>query len=79
MANKTINARVSLKHDIEANWIIAGNNGFCPLAGEVIIYDIDDSENGCSQYRYKIGRKDDNGNYSEEADSLFNAYKVKEL
>lgn len=62
MANKPINARVSLKHDVEANWIIAGDNGFCPLAGEVIIYDIDNSENGCSQYRYKIGRKDDNGN-----------------
>lgn len=62
MANKQINARVALKHDIEQNWITAGENGFCPLAGEVIIYDIDNSENGCSQYRYKIGRKDDNGN-----------------
>lgn len=59
MANKQINARVALKHDIEENWITAGDNGFCPLAGEVIIYDI--QEGVCSQLRYKIGRKDSNG------------------
>lgn len=59
MANKQINARVALKHDIEENWITAGEHDFCPMAGEVIIYDIE--EGGCSQLRYKIGRKDSNG------------------
>ena len=58
MANKQINARVALKHDTEANWITAGEHGFCPMAGEVIIYDI--QEGVCSQLRYKVGRKDDN-------------------
>ena len=53
MANKQINARVALKHDVEANWITAGENDFCPLAGEVIIFDPDDS---CAMIRYKIGR-----------------------
>jgi hypothetical protein len=53
MANKNINARVALKHDVEANWITAGKNDFCPLAGEVIIFDPDDS---CAMIRYKIGR-----------------------
>ena len=53
MANKQINARVALKHDIEANWITAGENDFCPLAGEVIIFDPD---NSCAMIRYKIGR-----------------------
>lgn len=59
MANKQINARVALKHDIEENWITAGEHDFCPMAGEVIIYDIE--EGVCSQLRYKIGRKDSNG------------------
>lgn len=53
MATKNINARVTLKHDIEANWITAGKNDFCPLAGEVIIFDPDDSY---AMIRYKIGR-----------------------
>lgn len=53
MATKQLNTRVALKHDIETNWITAGNNGFCPLAGEVIIYDIDEN---CSRLRYKIGQ-----------------------
>lgn len=61
MATKHIDvrARVTLKHDIEKNWITAGNNGFCPLAGEVIIYDIE--EGVCSQLRYKVGRKNKDG------------------
>lgn len=45
MANKQINARVALKNDFEANWIIAGNNNFIPLKGEEILYnaETDDS------------------------------------
>ena len=41
MANsgKTLQTRIQLKHDTEANWKTAGNNGFKPLAGELIIYD----------------------------------------
>jgi hypothetical protein len=34
---KQINARISQKHDIEANWLKA--QGFTPKAGEIIIYD----------------------------------------
>lgn len=37
MAEKTLNARMSQKHDIEANWLKATN--FIPLAGEIIVYD----------------------------------------
>lgn len=41
MANsgKTLQTRIQLKHDTNANWTTAGNNGFIPLAGEVIVYD----------------------------------------
>ena len=41
MANsgKTLQTRIQLKHDTEANWKTAGTNGFKPLAGELIIYD----------------------------------------
>lgn len=38
--SKTLQTRIQLKHDIESNWITAGNNSnFIPLAGEIIIYD----------------------------------------
>lgn len=39
MSNKTLNARVVQKHDIEENWLKATN--FTPKAGEIIIYDAD--------------------------------------
>ena len=39
MAEKRINGRIVLKHDIESNWQLA--TGFTPMAGEVIIYDRD--------------------------------------
>lgn len=38
---KEIKARQAQKHDIEANWEKAGENGFVPVAGEIIIYDKD--------------------------------------
>ena len=41
MAKNQINTRVQLKHDTEANWNTAGEAGFVPLVGEVIIYDPD--------------------------------------
>lgn len=56
MANKQINARVALKHDIEENWITAGEHGFCPMAGEVIVYDLDATHD---YIRYKIGKYTD--------------------
>lgn len=31
-----------MKNDIESNWITAGNNGFIPMQGELIIYAADD-------------------------------------
>lgn len=50
---KEIKGRVVLKHDTAANWKTAGDNGFCPLANEIIMFDPDDS---CAMIRYKIGR-----------------------
>lgn len=38
---KSIKTRIQNKHDIEANWLQA--TGFVPLAGELIIYDPDDT------------------------------------
>ena len=48
--SKTINARIINKHDIEANWKKATN--FSPMAGEIIVYDIDENYN---YERIKIG------------------------
>ena len=53
MATKQLNSRIVLKHDTAANWKTAGDNGFCPLANEIIMFDPDDS---CAMIRYKIGR-----------------------
>ena len=47
---KTINTRMSQKHDTEAHWKLAIN--FIPLKGELIIYDVD--ENNPNE-RIKIG------------------------
>ena len=44
------NTRITLKHDIEANWVKATN--FIPLKGEIIIYDPDTES---PFYRTKIG------------------------
>ena len=50
MAEKQINGRILLKHDSEANWGKATN--FIPKAGEIIIYDADETHHYC---RIKIG------------------------
>lgn len=50
MANKPFNSRIQLKHDTEAHWILAQN--FSPLAGELIIYDVDAAH---STPRFKVG------------------------
>ena len=50
MSEKRINSRVILKHDKEAHWNNANN--FIPLAGEVIIYDADETH---YYIRYKRG------------------------
>jgi hypothetical protein len=50
MAEKKIKTRIQQKHDIEANWELATN--FIPMAGELIIYDIDANY---SYERFKIG------------------------
>ena len=50
MAEKQINGRVLLKHDSEVNWAKATN--FVPKAGEIIIYDTDETHHYC---RIKIG------------------------
>lgn len=48
MAN--VKTRVKLKHDTAANWALATN--FVPLAGELIIYDVDANN---SSPRFKVG------------------------
>ena len=48
--SKEFFTRIQHKHDIEANWIKAVN--FTPLAGEIIVYDKDDTHN---YTRVKIG------------------------
>lgn len=48
--SKEIKTRIRNKHDLEANWQKAVN--FIPLAGEMIVYDPDDSH---TQPRIKIG------------------------
>ena len=50
MAEKQINGRTIQKHDSEANWEKATN--FIPKAGEIIIYDTDETHYYC---RIKIG------------------------
>lgn len=48
--SKSLKMRIQNKHDVEANWLLAEN--FIPLAGEVIIYDPDETHD---KARIKIG------------------------
>lgn len=50
MATKTFKGRIQNKHDTAANWSVAAN--FKPLAGELIIYDVDAAH---SAPRFKVG------------------------
>lgn len=50
MAEKTLKTRIQHKHDLQENWEKA--TGFVPLAGELIIYDVDSEH---STPRFKIG------------------------
>ena len=50
MAEKQFNGRIIQKHDSEANWEKA--TSFIPKAGEIIIYDTDETHYYC---RIKIG------------------------
>ena len=50
MAEKQFNGRIIQKHDSETNWNKATN--FIPKAGEIIIYDADETHHYC---RIKIG------------------------
>lgn len=50
MAQKTLNTRISHKHDTEEHWLQAVN--FRPLPGELIIYDADNTH---PFPRFKIG------------------------
>lgn len=58
MNEKMIKSRFVLTHDTEANWNLIGQD-FIPKAGELIIYDTDDTH---SIPRYKIGNDVDNIN-----------------
>jgi hypothetical protein len=50
MADKKIKTRLQQKHDTAANWALATN--FIPLAGEMIVYDADET---CDYARVKFG------------------------
>ena len=50
MSDKTLNARIQMKTDTEANWLKATN--FVPKIGEIIIYAIDSTH---SYQRIKVG------------------------
>lgn len=50
MAEKQFNGRIIQKHDSETNWNKATN--FIPKAGEIIIYDTDETH---TESRIKIG------------------------
>lgn len=50
MAEKTLNARIQMKTDTEANWLNVTN--FIPKKGEIIIYEADTTHN---YQRVKIG------------------------
>lgn len=50
MATKSIKTRIQSKHAIEADWVKA--TGFVPLAGELIIYDVDEKH---AAPRIKVG------------------------
>ena len=39
MATKNVKTRITMKHDIEENWLKAEN--FVPLDGEFVVYDAD--------------------------------------
>lgn len=54
MAEKRLNTRIFLKHEIEKHWNLA--TGFFPEKGEVIIYDPDDDH---PEPRFKIGNGKD--------------------
>ena len=54
--SKTINTRISQKHDFEVNWNKA--SGFIPNAGEIIIYDAEVDANG----NELTGVRDSSGN-----------------
>ncbi len=64
---KTINTRMSQKHDIEANWLKATN--FTPLVGEIIVYD-EDEKNPVP--RLKIGNGETNVNDLPFVDDIVN-------
>lgn len=57
MEKKVLKTRILLKHDSEENWLKA--TGFIPLAGEMIIYDADETHD---YERIKIGNGIDNVN-----------------
>ena len=50
MAEKNFKSRIVHKHDTAANWALA--TGFTPMAGEIIIYDVDATH---TSERIKIG------------------------
>lgn len=74
MAEKRINGRIVLKHDVESNWKLA--TGFTPMAGEMIVYDVDDNYN---YERIKIGDGSKNVNALPFVDDALRASLVEQI
>lgn len=68
MAEKNIKSRIVHKHDTAANWVLA--TGFTPKAGEIIIYDVDDTH---LYERIKVGDGKKNVNNLPFVDDAVNA------
>lgn len=54
---KQIKSRIQQKMDTSANWEIAGDKGFVPLKGEIIVYMDNDGS-----HRIKVGDSNTNVN-----------------
>lgn len=74
MAEKSIHSRIVHKHDTAANWQQA--TGFTPMAGEIIVYDVDES---CNYERLKIGDGIQNVNALPFVDELITVADIDEI
>lgn len=69
--SKTINTRISQKHDFEVNWNKA--SGFIPNAGEIIIYDAEVDASG----NELAGVRDSSGNLPGNRTEPFTTSRIK--
>lgn len=83
--SKTINTRISQKHDFEINWNKATN--FTPKAGELIIYDAEVDSSGeplensyvevSGVKMFPSNERDDEGNFLNNRTEPFKTARIK--